>query len=322
MNIKLILKSISAIILSILLVATATASPSTSFFVGELGKAWRFPSDHLPIGITVNGLRFAHWNILDTNYLHYIENNSQGLKDSLIMELNRPSAKNSELTLREELVLEQVMSLIKNPTSPRSLLSLQETSATFLEVLKRELPKNLSLLTSFSNDIADGDIFIYDNEIFEFKDLYSQRYQCQPGNVMMALTLQERSTEQQYRIIQSHVPGGPVHSESARKEFTALIMECYDPNSITVILGDMNHPPQYFLEEFERHAAANSTKQPYRNIKIPYPTHINTHKEASWIDNIFYAAPEGTKIEVSRETHFSPEVQSMALLLRKISWHG
>lgn len=54
----------------------------------------------------------------------------------------------------------------------------------------------------------------------------------------------------------------------------------------------MNRSPDHFIKEFESAAQAKGIAiQPFEPLWPPYPTHINTHMEASWIDNIFIAIP-------------------------------
>jgi hypothetical protein len=54
-------------------------------YVGELHEKWRFPSDHLPVGIEVNGVRILSWNVLNNAYIEWVtEKDSQGLNGSLI----------------------------------------------------------------------------------------------------------------------------------------------------------------------------------------------------------------------------------------------
>ncbi len=294
----------------------AAKASSSPFFVGELGEGWRFPSDHLPIGMSINGLNFTNWNILNTAYLGYILSNTQGLKDSLIMETNR-IGQDPRLTQREEIILDQVLTLLQHPTSPRSLLSLQETGEAFWEVLKERLPPNFKTTTTFPNDLAHGDVFIYNSDLFEYMSLQSETYTCNPTNTMMSLTLKERSSGQQYRFIQSHVPGGPVHSDPARAEFADFVMKQFDSSMVLVVMGDMNRPPDDFLNNFARSAEKYSMEQPYKNAAIPYPTHINTHQEASWIDNLFFFTPSEMPVEISKENSFFPSVQETINLLQK-----
>src|SRR5262245_39874654 len=56
-------------------------------YVGKLQEKWQFPSDHLPIGMTMDGLNIASWNVLDASFMRWMtEKDSQGLKHSMIVD--------------------------------------------------------------------------------------------------------------------------------------------------------------------------------------------------------------------------------------------
>ena len=100
---------------------------STRFYpVGELGAQWTLGSDHLPVGGTMGSIHFVMWNILNTNALHHILGNGQGLRDSFIITANIPLQDN--LTLRESIIINQIFEMIQHPTHPRSLLVGQQIS--------------------------------------------------------------------------------------------------------------------------------------------------------------------------------------------------
>jgi hypothetical protein len=69
-------------------------------------------------------------------------------------------------------------------------------------------------------------------------------------------------------------------------------MHAYNAENRSIVLGDMNRSSDYFVPQFEE-AAKNLgiATQPFIDIDIPYPTHISTHMEACWIDNIYIANP-------------------------------
>lgn len=275
--------------------AGAEEKSSTRFYpVGELGSQWTLGSDHLPVGGTIGAVHFVMWNILNTNALHHIEGNGQGLKDSFIMTANTPLQDN--LTLRESVIIDQIFEMIQHPTHPRSLLALQETSEDVFLKLKESLPSHLRLLPTDVNDLKHGDIFIFDSEMFDFVDFKSTQYkdkQTPHGNTYMTLTLLEKETNILYRFVQSHVPGGPdANSLPSRLEFANAVMSDFNPQAITIILGDMNRSPDYFIKHFESAAQEQGLEsQPFEIMWPPYATHINTHKEAAWIDNILIALP-------------------------------
>lgn len=275
-------------------------SSTIQFPVGELGKSWQFPSDHLPVGGTAGNIHFVMWNILNRAYLHHIVENGQGLKDSLILEKNIPIEGKESLTEREQLVIDQILEMIHHPTHPRALIALQETGEDFFEELKRVLPTNYIAVTTFENDLAHGDLFLFDSDIFSYEGLISGDYKV--GNTWMIMDLREIATGKLYRFIQSHVPGGPIKSPPSRKEFADVLFDHYNPEAITLVMGDMNRSPDYFLKNFEDAAKARSAEQPFYTLLPPYPTHVGTTRAAGWIDNIFIANPfENLSVEVSRD---------------------
>lgn len=126
--------------------------------VGKLGKEWRFPSDHLPVGAEVNGVRIISWNVLNNAFMDWVaEKDSQGLNGSLITELHRPVAENG-LTMRDVLVAE----MIRTMTSQGQVVALQECSAPFLKHLKNQLPTDWRMVKSFEGDRKDQDVILYD----------------------------------------------------------------------------------------------------------------------------------------------------------------
>lgn len=205
--------------------ATVEEKASTYCYpVGELGAKWQFPSDHLPVGGTIGNIHFVIWNILDTRYLHHIVGNSQGLRDSLIMQANVPVDAESLLTVREALILENIKEMINHKTSPRALLALEETSDNVYTKMQESLPAKMRLIPESLEDLGHGDIFIYDTDIFEFLNFQSENYVIHPSNSYSTLTLIEKKTGLTYRFIQSHVPGGPIFSAPAREEFANTLM--------------------------------------------------------------------------------------------------
>lgn len=290
-------------------IASANENPdektSTRFYpVGELGAQWTLGSDHLPVGGTIGSIHFVMWNILNTDALHHILGNGQGLRDSSIITANIPFQDN--LTLRESVIIDQIFEMIQHRTHPRSLLALQETSENVYKKLQESLPANLQLLPMDVEELKHGDIFIFDKTIFDFIDFKCAQYknkQSKHGNTYMTLTLQEKDTQILYKFVQSHVPGGPdINSLSARIELANAVISDYNAEAISVVLGDMNRSPDYFIKNFESAALEHGLElQPFEIMWPPYATHINTHMEASWIDNILIATPSAFESIVHSE---------------------
>ena len=93
----------------------------------------------------------------------------------------------------------------------------------------------------------------------------TDHYEVHPGNSYMTLTLREKATGKVCcELVQSHVPGGPLNSAPARQEFTHAILRDFESQAVTLVMGDMNRSPDYFLDDFDRSAAQlGMDKQPF-----------------------------------------------------------
>ena len=262
------------------------------YFVGELGGQWQFPSDHLPRGMSVGNLHIAFWNVLNKNYLSHILENTQGLRDSSIMSGNIPYRPSSNLTVREMIVSTMIKDMMNHPTHPRSLIGLQEVHPDVAEYLKEILPKNWAMSTP-PGQPKSQDIYLYDKSIFELIGVRAIKYQENLPKTIFTLTLQERSSGEIFCFVQSHIPGGP-NSEAGCKKFAEEALNQFQKNETTVLMGDMNASPSDIQKALEK-AATNAELEtlPFRYVAIDYPSHINTHLEASWIDNFYiYRKPK------------------------------
>ncbi len=183
----------------------------------------------------------------------------------------------------------------------------------------------MQLLPSNVEDLKHGDIFIYYTNIFEAIDLHTEHYKIHPSNTYMTLTLKEKKTERVYRFVQSHVPRGPVKGTPAREELAHAIMNDFDPEAITLVMGDMNGAAHLFLEAFEEAAkTSNGHKPPFSNITIPYHTIINTKMHADWIDNLFIANPypEVSSSVAQDGSEVFTDLQPVLTLLEKLKNHA
>lgn len=268
--------------------------------VGELGEAWEFPSDHLPIGASIDQLHIACWNILNKDYLGYIEMNTQGLKNSSILRDNTPVNENNTLTLREENIGKHILEMISHPTHPRSLIALQETHADVIESLKTLLPTSWAVLPPPDQPDAQ-DIFIYDTQVFELLSSHAIRHKKTSTNNIFTVTLQDKTSGNVYRFIQSHIPGGP-HSPVGCEVFANEVLDQYDDNLTIILMGDMNQPPSVVEKAIAKAAEERGIPQPYRPLVMENPTHVNTHWQASWIDNFFAFSPDDKhRIQASQD---------------------
>ena len=63
-------------------------------------------------------------------------------------------------------------------------------------------------------------------------------------------------------------------------------------------MGDQNRSPDLFLGDLKD--AANRfhlSTHLFKILEVPFPTHINTRKEASWVDNLFIASPTVNSVQ-------------------------
>ncbi|NGX43085.1 MAG: hypothetical protein K940chlam7_01376 [Chlamydiae bacterium] len=296
-------------------------SSTVTYPVGELGEKWVFPSDHLPVGATIGNIHLAAWNTLNTRYIYHILTNQQGLRESLIVSTNIPTEENKTLTVRENLIVDQILEMIDHPKHPRSLIAIQETGLDLFEELKKRLPKHMITVTAYPGGLGCGDIFIYDSTIFEWVSLRSGLYQARPCNAYMTLTLLEKQTSILYHFVQSHVPAALGISGPARRELAGEIIGNFDASAITVVMGDMNRSPDFFIQDLKVAAEEEGLDcQPFANLWIPYPTHIDTHRRASWIDNLFLYNPfDEIPVHIEREanhffSNFHPIMELLASL--------
>lgn len=219
-----------------------------------------------------------------------------------------------------------VLEMLSHPIKPRALLALQETHISVVKELKHILPKRYTIMTTFDNHIAHGDIFIYDNERFT-KVAYKGDYFKGSRNTWMALTLNDNSTGEQILVVQSHVPGGQV-CERYLDELAQVVIQEQNLSHITVVMGDQNRPPNCFKSSMLAAILEHGydTKHQVIDLSIPYPTHVNTHREASWIDNIFVNAPSGYWDNIfassKGEDFFKDLIPMIDLLQKKHSAHG
>lgn len=270
--------------------------------VGELQEAWQFPSDHLPIGLTYNGLHMASWNVLDSEYMEWVtEKNSQGLNRSLIVTENVPIDV-SGLTLREAHVIELILSMLAHETHPKSLLSLQECGEPFLTALKASLPPSYKI-------VSYGECAVlFDERLFELQDAQAVVgvYSFSPERPFEEVFLKQKETGEKLRIVNAHVPGDPL--QPCRFEFADYLRRTQDPSVTTLAMGDMN------FNELEMREALD----PSFSLYSPYCTNIApfTYRSKA-IDHFMISSPQG-RIELLTPEQVMTGLNPMVDLLQPI----
>lgn len=254
----------------------------SEIYVGQLAEKWEFLSDHLPVGASIDGIEMATWNVLNTAYLSWVdEHNSQGLKGSQISMTNQMIDEETGLTLRDKLVVDQVIDMINHPSHPKQLISLQECGPAFLQVLKEKLPEYMAIVFTQEEPFPrNQDVVIYDNRHLTYREDLSQidyPYACDPKRPVMNLVFEKEG--QLYRIVNGHLPGDP--ALPGKEEFAAYI-NLMD-NEVVVAMGDMN-----FTREEMHKAFLNEGRDhvPFSLISS-YPTNIGLSLRSKTIDHIY-----------------------------------
>lgn len=246
---------------------------------GDLHEKWQFPSDHLPIGIVVDGMEIISFNVLNDAYIEWIYKDTQGLNHSLITELDK-KINDEGLTLRDKYVIDMILKMLSQSDN-RALLCLQECSPQFLKELENSLPSNWNLIKSDSK-LSDQNVVLYNSDklkyIPEKSEISFDGYPCDPGRSILSLLFQKKDG-QNIRIFNTHVPGDP--SLPGLDEFAKFIKDHSNPDEINVALGDLN---------FERNSLEKSLDKVNLkgcDIYSPYNTNIDPlTKEGKCIDHI------------------------------------
>ena len=232
-------------------------------YVGELQEKWQFPSDHLPIGMTVDGIHLASWNVLNSAYMNWVFENSQGLSRSLITK-EHIYLEGSKLTVRDLHVIEGIKSMLSHPTHPRSVLSLQECSEAFLAELQKQLPERYEIILSSDLPMKDQNIVIYDKQLLNYhaeKSSISKIFSEDEKKSVMNLYFSRVDTGQALRIINGHLPGAP--GNPAPDEFARFVSSFASSNELIIAMGDMNFHEVEMKAAFQKNTPLFDCLSPY-----------------------------------------------------------
>ncbi len=242
-------------------------------YVGELQEKWQFPSDHLPIGMSWDGLPIASWNVMNSEFFSWIEKNSQGLSRSLIAKEHEYIG-DSKLTVRDVHNIELILEMVNDPSYPRSLISLQECSAPFLEELKRRLPPYMEIALESHWGRKDQNAILFDNRYLEIKK--KQRitgvFTEEPARPFQDILFQRKDNHKFVRVLNAHIPGNP--DGPARYEFADYLARTESKTTATIAMGDMNFNE---LEMKDALQAANKQNANSYQLLTSYCTNINPY---------------------------------------------
>lgn len=237
--------------------------------VGSLASQWQWPSDHIPVGVIMDGYGIASFNVLNTLYMHFVEtSDTQGLKGSQITAENRPadqmfSKTGKPETVRDHSVAVIVAQMISHPTHPKSVIALQECSQEFIDTLKHFLPSHFMYVASISKK-GNMNVLLFNNQSFEYVNSDSSFNFLSDGSKnkpLLEVTLRSRATDETYQFFNVHIPGNP-NDKSGLQELAGYAKARKDQASKTIILGDFNFDEDEVRNGFQHPIVAGQPLEP------------------------------------------------------------
>lgn len=291
-----------------------------SHYVGELSEQWEFPSDHLPVGAKVNGVHVGSWNVLNTEYLEWVtDKNSQGINNSMISRLNRPSSLMHGLTVREALIIHQLLIMTERQDHPFEIFALQECSPQFLKGLTHLMPSYIGMVCSDPSLARhDQNVILYNKNRFDFLPFQSHTnvlgvYKDQPGRGLMDVVFKDRNSGQKFQIVNSHVLGDP--NLPGRFHFADYVVSHKKADCITIALGDMNFNNSEMQGAFDAASKNNGVKNSFENL-INYYTDIGPDKKAKCIDHLWISpGTADVKVKADLPDEVLPGLQRIVNML-------
>lgn len=286
--------------------APAFASEPMGSYVGELQEKWQFPSDHLPIGVSFNGIGIVSWNVLDAEYIGWvIDKNSQGLSRSMIADLHIFIGR-SKLTLRDRYVADMILQMINHPTHPKMVLCLQECSKPFIQYLAPIIPEYFKIVPSHGNAILIDCRYFERSHSSEIAGVFGadQRRSFQD------IYIRRLDNRQLLRIINAHLPGDP--TKPAPDEFADYLANTFNPKVSTVVMGDMNFNEQEMGNGLIR---AFGEHLPF-SIHSPYCTNVSPYVfKSKAIDHFLIYQSAEQSVELNHPAEILPNLERIVQLL-------
>ena len=263
-------------------------------YVGELHEKWRFPSDHLPVGVEINGVRVISWNVLNNVYMEWVtDKDSQGLNGSLISDLNVVIDPANGLTQRDAVVAEMVRDMM----AKGHVVALQECGLPFLKYLEERLPPQWKMIKSFDSPRKDQDVVLFDQSKLNYcpdrSETTTSAYPSVPNRPIQNVLFTDRQG-QDLRIINAHIPGDP--QLPVREEFANYVRKQHEQGAVTVALGDNNFERDEMIAAYQQAGFSDFS------IHTPWKTNIDPYtKESKGIDHIFIIGNENSRDLKSQE---------------------
>lgn len=279
-------------------------------YVGELQESWTFPSDHLPIGMSTEGLHFASWNVMNKAFMSWVEMNSQGLKRSALTKENISIGENG-LTVRDRHNVDLILEMLFQPGNQQSVISLQECSMAFLEELEERLPPQFKVIRENEGSQKDQNALIYDRSVLDLLNKKSVvGVFSQDSRPFQDILFDRIDGKGQIRILNAHIPGDP--NGPARYEFAEYLAKTENKTVLTIAMGDMN------FNELEMQDALHKAyrgKRPSYDLLTPYCTNINPNDFVSKAIDHFIINRPAQFSTISQPDELLPGLQKVVDLL-------
>lgn len=281
-------------------------------FIGELQERWQFPSDHLPIGMTIDGMNIASWNVLNAAYMDWIDKNTQGLSHSQIRQ-EHVLVNEEGLTIRDQHVVNEILSMLNHPTHPKSILSLQECGAPFLKELQKKLPTNFAIIYSDALNAEDQNVVIFNKDKLSYDPAHSEMttgiFSEQQSRSVMNLIFINTDNQKEIRLINAHLPGDP--TKPAAQEFANFVAS-QASDILTIAGGDMNFNEVIMQDAFEKVLAPSMHFQ----IVAPYCTNAGLDFRSKSIDHFFVISANDEKARKAKPEEVLTGLQKTVDLLQ------
>jgi endonuclease/exonuclease/phosphatase family metal-dependent hydrolase len=247
--------------------------------VGELQEKWKFPSDHLPVGVEVNGIKLISWNVLNDAFMSWVEANSQGLAHSDLTRLSAIPVGDTGLTLRHVVVVEMIKDMMKQGAE---IVALQECGNLFLHYLETQLTSDWGMIRSSEVPKKDQEVVLYRTTKFTYDPDQSQPddrpFQAFPSRSLQKLCFLD-SQGTPLHLINGHIPGDP--KGPSRQDFADTVAKTAT-TGLTIACGDYNFEREEMLAAFAR------TDLTEFSFHSPYTTNIDpSRKYSKCIDHVF-----------------------------------
>lgn len=248
--------------------------------VGKLGEHWQFPSDHLPVGAEVKGVKVVSWNVLNSNYMTWvIDSDDQGLNNSMITTLHREKGPDG-LTAREQ----KIIGMVAEMAQTKDLIALQECSPLFLSRLLAALPENWRMVRSTERYTLDQDAVIYRADALNYKpensDIAQNAFPSRPDKLVQNLFFETPSHEP-FRVFNTHIPGDP--ALPCKQEFANYLHSAVQEGETTVVLGDNNFEREHMQAAYTQAGFCDCEME----LHSPWRTNVDPiTKESKGIDHI------------------------------------